>query len=79
MNNPKQCFLHLEHVLPEEFLVILPQSLEDNLAELWEVDEAIPGDLVGQVNDLLLHRVQAEHLHGGVKVLRKGVSDKDGS
>ena len=49
------------------------------MTELWEVDEAIPGDLVGQVDDLLLHRVQAEHLHGGVKVLRKGVSDKDGS
>ena len=38
-------------------------------AELGEVDEPVPGDLVGHVDDLLLHRVQPQHLHGRQQIL----------
>ena len=55
---------HLEHVLPEHLLVILPVLLQDSLAEVREVDEPILHNVVGQVNHLLLHGVQAQHLHG---------------
>ena len=39
------------------------------LAEFREVDEAVPDYVIGQVDDLLLHRVQSQHLHSRVKVL----------
>ena len=61
---------HLEHVLPEHFLVHLSPPLEHNLAEVRKVDEPIPGDGVGQVNNLLLHGVEPQHLHGCMKVLQ---------
>jgi hypothetical protein len=61
---------HLEHVLAEYLLVHLPPPLKNNLAEVREVDKPIPGDGVGQVNNLLLHGVQAQHLHGCMKVLQ---------
>ena len=61
---------NLEHVLPEEFLIILPVLLMDNLAEVREVDEPIPDNIVGQVNDLLLQGVQTQHLHGCMQVLK---------
>jgi hypothetical protein len=61
---------HLEHILLEHFLVRLPPPLEHNLAEVREVDKPVPGDGVGQVNNLLLHGVEAQHLHGGMKVLQ---------
>ena len=38
-------------------------------AELGEVDEPVPGDLVGHVDDLLLHGVQPQHLHGRKQIL----------
>ena len=61
---------HLEHVLPEEFsLAILAETLEDEVAEVGEVDEAIPSYLVGDVDDFLVGRVEAESLHGPVEVL----------
>ena len=41
----------------------------NNLAELREVDVAVPHDVVGQVDDLLLHRIQSKHFHGCMKVL----------
>ena len=55
---------YLEHVLTEGLLVLLPKPGQDHLAELREEDEAVPGDLVGHVHDLLLHGIQSQHLHG---------------
>ena len=43
-----------------------------DLAKLGEVDEPIPGNLVGQVQHLLLQGVQAEHLEGSSQVLKIG-------
>ena len=37
----------------------------------------IPGYIVGQVNDLLLHGIQAEHLHRIVQVLGDYEEDHD--
>ena len=45
---------NLEHDLWELFLILLSVLVEDNLAELRKEDEAIPGDGVGHVGDLLL-------------------------
>ena len=59
----------LEHVLSEDLLVLLPPPLEDNGAEVREVDEPIPRDRVAEVHDVLLHRVQAQHLHRRKQVL----------
>ena len=42
----------------------------DNFAKLREVDESIVDNVVGQVNDLLLHGVEAQHLHGSMQVLK---------
>ena len=61
---------HLEHVLPEHFLVCHSPPFKDNLAEVREEDEPIPGDSVGQVYNFLLHGVEAQHLHGSIKVLQ---------
>ena len=61
--------IHLEHVLTEGVLVVLAILLVDHFAELREVDVAVPDDVVGQVDDLLLHGVEAEHLHGRVQIL----------
>ena len=52
--------LNLKHVLSEELLVLLPVLPVHGAAEGGEVDVASPGDLVGQVDDLLLQRVEAE-------------------
>ena len=62
---------YLEHVLPEHLLIILPELVQDSLAEVREVDETILDNVVGQVYHLLLHGVQAEHLHGCVQVLTR--------
>ena len=43
----------------------------DDLAEVREVDEPILDNVVGQVDDLLLHGVQPQHLHGCMQVLKK--------
>ena len=55
---------NLEHSLSKLFLVLLPVSLEDNVAKVREVDEAIPGEVVAEVHDLLLHGVEAQTLEG---------------
>ena len=55
--------------MAKNLLVILSVLLMDNFTELWEVDVSIPDDVVGQVYDLLLHGVQAQHLHGRQQVL----------
>ena len=60
---------HLEHDLGELLLVVLPELPENDPAELGEVDVAALGDLVGDVDDLLLGGVQAQHLHRLVQVL----------
>ena len=61
---------YLEHVLPEEFcLAISAETLEDEVAEVREVDEAISSYLVGDVDNFLVGRVEAESLHGPVEVL----------
>ena len=39
--------------------------------ELREVDQPIPDNVVGQVNHLLLHGVQPQHLHGTHQVLNE--------
>ena len=39
------------------------------LAELREVNVSITDNVVGQVDDLLLQGVQAQHLHGRVEIL----------
>ena len=43
---------------------IIPEPLEDHLTEVVEVDEAPPGDVVGDVDDLLLIGVETEASHG---------------
>ena len=60
---------YLEHALSEELLVLLSPPPEDDVAEVREVDEAVLGDSVAQVHDVLLHGVQSQHLHGGQQVL----------
>ena len=56
---------NLEHVLIKHVLILLAELLQNDLAELREVDVAVPHDVVGQVDDLLLHGVQTQHLHRG--------------
>ncbi len=36
-----------------------------------QVLDKIPLHIIGEVNDLLFHGVQSQHLHGGVQVLDK--------
>ena len=43
--------------------------MKPSLTELREVNEAVPHDVVGQVDDLLLHGIEAQHLHGRVEIL----------
>ena len=62
---------YLEHALSEHLLIILPELVQDSLAEIREVYETILDNVVGQVYHLLLHGVQAEHLHGCVQVLTR--------
>ena len=50
---------NLEHVLVKHILVLLPELFKDNFTKLWEVDVAIPDYVVCQVNNLLLHGVEA--------------------
>ena len=50
---------NLKHILSEQLLVLLSVLPVHGAAEGGEVDVAAPGDLVGQVDDLLLQGVQA--------------------
>ena len=54
-----------EHQLFEMLLLagVIPEPLEDHLAEVGEVDEALAGDVVGDVNHLLLTGIEAEAPH----------------
>ena len=61
--------VYLEHVLPEHFLILLSVLPVNSLAERREVDETIPGDLIGQVKNLLLQGIQAKHFQGSGQVL----------
>ena len=61
---------NLKHILIKNILIIFSELLEDNCTELWEVDVTVPDDVVGQVDDLLLHGVEAQHLHGRVQILQ---------
>ena len=60
---------YFEYVLSEGDLVLLPVLLVDRPAEGGEVDVAVPGDLVGEVQDLLLQRVETQHLQSWVEIL----------
>ena len=60
---------NLEHGLGKLLLVLLPVSLEDNVAKVREVDEAVPGEVVAEVHDLLLHGVEAQTLEGVQQIL----------
>ena len=64
---------HLEHVPPELLLLggLLPEQLEAELAEVRVVDEAAAGDLVGDVEQLLVARVQPQHLHPALQILAR--------
>ena len=55
-----------EHQLLEVLLLtgVLPKPLEDHLAEVGEVDEAPPGDVVWDVYHLLLTGIEPEAPHG---------------
>ena len=55
--------------MSEGDLVLLPVLLVDRPAEGGEVDVAVPGDLVGEVQDLLLQRVETQHLQSWVEIL----------
>ena len=61
---------YFKHVLVEKFFVLLPEFLENDITKFWKIYEAIPHDVVGQVDYLLFHGVEAQHLHGRVEVLR---------
>ena len=63
-------FIYLEHILVKKLFVVLAKLFKNDFAELWEVDVAVPDDVVGQVYDLLLHGVEAQHLHGRQQILK---------
>ena len=64
-------FWYFEHVPPKIFLLIwlLSEVLQTELAEVWIVDEAVFGDCVGNVEQLLIRGVQSQHLHSSLKIL----------
>ena len=49
--------------------VIDPVFFEDCLAKRWEVNESISSNFIGDVHDLLLQRVDAEHLQRPLQIL----------
>ena len=67
---PRLCATqYLEHVLIKQILILLAIFPMNDGAELWEVNEPIPDIVVGEVNHLLLHGVESQHLHGVHQVL----------
>ena len=60
-----------EKFLPEIFFVVFSKFPHHDSAEGRVVDESVPFDLVDQVLDLGLGRVQAQLLHGDGKVLNE--------
>ena len=76
LESKKNVKTYLEHVLSEYFFIFLSELLVNSFAKLREVDEAILDNVVGQVNYLLLHRVQPQHLHGSKQVLKIKINDK---
>ena len=61
--------LNLEYILPEDLLILFPVFLGDNLTKLWEINQPIPGNLIGQVKHLLLQGVQPKHFQSSMQVL----------
>ena len=61
---------NLKHILSEQLLVLLSVLPVHGAAEGGEVDVAAPGDLVGQVDDLLLQGVQAQAFQSRVEILK---------
>ena len=60
---------YFEHILIENLFVLLSVFLVYDVTKLREVDVAVLDIVVGQVNHLLLHRVQSKHFHGIHQVL----------
>ena len=60
----------LKHGFCELLLVLIPEPLEGDVAEVREEDESVPGEVVAEVHQLLLHRVQAQALEGRQQVAR---------
>ena len=68
--------IHLEHVLSKYFLILISEPLVNNPTELREVYETIPSNLISKIYYLLLHGVQAKHLHGCMQVLTRNRSQR---
>ena len=62
-------FKYFEHILIENILVLLSVFLVYDVTKLREVNVAILDIIVGQVNHLLLHRIQSKHFHGIYQIL----------
>ena len=63
-------FKYFEHILIENILVLLSVFLVYDVTKLREVNVAILDIIVGQVNHLLLHRIQSKHFHGIYQILK---------
>ena len=56
--------LYFEHILIEDFFILLSVFLVYDVTKLREVYVAVLDIIVGQVNHLLLHGIQSKHFHG---------------
>ena len=57
--------------LPKKLTIMISLQLPKYLISLYVhcTVKFLPGNLVGEVDNLLLHRVQPQHLHRGREVL----------
>ena len=69
---------YLEKSLIEDLPVLLPVLPQDDLAEVWVVDETIHIDLIGHVYHLLFSWVQTKSFHGIQGVLGESKFGLDG-
>ena len=53
----------------KRLVLVLPQPLGGEAAEVGVVDEPLLGDLVGDVDHLLVRRVEAEAVHRHMEIL----------
>ena len=60
----------LKHGFCELLFVLIPEPLEGDVAEVGEEDESVPGEVIAEVHQLLLHRVQAQALERRQQVPR---------
>ena len=62
---------HPEHGLSEGLLLaeVVSEPVQDQLAEVSEVDETIPPDVVGDINHCLLRGIQSQALHSQGQIL----------